>query len=132
MSYFLILAAVGATFLPSSMTNLEAEEVAGFGIEIEARNFNRELTVNPGPLFFEVDLSQFTACTVRGLGITVRDEADVEIFGATISDFGDSKYPFRLAQEHLSAATIAVACDSAPDKLSEVYLFKLGDVVQAP
>lgn len=132
MSYILVFAAMGTTYLPSFFTNLDAQEVANLGIEIEAKNFNRELTLDIGPLFFEIDLSQFRACTVKGLEIGVRDEADVEIFGVTIADFGGSTYPFRLAQEYLSTATIAVACDSGPDKLDQVYLFKLEDVVQAP
>lgn len=132
MSHIPIFAAMGATFLPSFMTNLDAQEVANLGIEVEARNFDRELTPEYGPLFFEIDLSQFEACTVKGLEIVVRDEEDVEIFGAAIAKFGDNSYPFRLAQEHLAAATIAVACDSGPDELDQVYLFKLGEVVRAP
>jgi hypothetical protein len=131
MSIFLAIAAAGVTYMSGPMTTLDAQEVQNLGINITAQNYNRELTVDPGPLFFQIDLAEFRACRLRGLGLNVRDENGTEIFGASINDAGGRLFPFRLAEIHVDSTTIAISCDSGPDRLDQVYLFELEEAIEA-
>lgn len=132
MKILLIIAAAGVTYMTGPRTTLDAQEVGNLGIRIDVQNYNRELTVEPGPLFFRIDLSAFTTCKVRDLELNTTDLSGRTIFGATISSYNGFIYPFRLAEEHVDYSTIGIACDSGPDVLDHVYFFELGDVVNAP
>lgn len=132
MSYFTILAAAGATFLSGPRTTLNAEQAAELGIEVKAVNFDYEYMDAPAPIFIQVDLSRFAACEVKGVGIDVWNSSEELIFGTTITSFNGDIYPFRLERGYLNTTDMAIGCDSGPDVLDHVYLFSLGDFIQAP
>ena len=132
MSYLLILAAVGATFLSSPRTTLNSEQAAELGIEVKAANFDYEFMDAPAPIFVQVDLSRFEACEVWGVGIDVWNASGELIFGTTINSLNKEIYPFRLERGYLNTTDMTIGCDSGPDVLSHVYLFKLGDLIPTP
>jgi len=131
MSYLLIIAAAGATFLSGPRSELSGEEAVNMGINLIARNFEYELMDEPAPIFLQLDLSQFQACEILDVGIDVKNESGAIFFGAEISSMNGSVYAFRLEREYLSSTDLAIACDSGPDVLNHVYLFKLGELLLA-
>lgn len=132
MSYLLILAAAGATYIGSPRTTLDAQEAMDLGIAVSAHNFEYEIMDAPAPLFVTLELSGFKACQVRGVGIDVFDPDGNLVYGSSISNQNGTTYPFRLKREYLQHTKMAIVCHSGPQTLDYVYLFDLGGLVQAP
>ena len=130
MSYFLILAAVGSTFL-GPRTELSGEEAIELGLVLTAKNLEYEIQEAPAPIFFQLDTTQFSACEVRDIGLDVNDESGDLIFGSEISSVTENLYAFRLEREYIHSTDMAIACDSGPDVLDHVYLLKLGALFRA-
>lgn len=130
MGYILILAA-GATFLTGPKTDLTAVEASDLGIEIVARNFDYELMDEPAPLFLQLQLSGFTACQVRSVDIDALNESGTLVYGSSIAKAIGQVYAFRLDREYLDFTQMAISCDSSPTVNNHVYLFNLGELVQA-
>lgn len=132
MSYLLILAAAGATYIGNPRTTLDAQEAIDLGIVASAHNFEYEIMDEPSPLFVNLELSGFTACQVSHVGIEVMDTSGNTVYGSSVAANRGSSYSFRLEREYLDSTTMAVVCHSGPDALDYVYLFELGNLVKAP
>ena len=132
MSYLLILAAAGATYIGNPRTTLDAREALDLGIAVSAHNFEYEIMDAPAPLFVTLELSSFTACQVRSVGIDVLDTNGNTMYGSSIANQNGTTYHFRLERTYLEYSKMAIACHSGPQTLDYVYLFDLGELIQTP
>lgn len=132
MSYLLILAAAGAAYIANPRTTLDAQEAADLGIAISAHNFNYEVMDAPAPLFITLELSGFTACQIKDVGIEAKDADGVTQYGSSIANQNGTTYSFRLERSYLEYSDMAIMCYSGPQTLNYVYLFNLGELVQTP
>ncbi|MBL4573430.1 MAG: hypothetical protein JKY86_10210 [Gammaproteobacteria bacterium] len=131
MSISLVIAAAGATFIGGLQTQLSPAEVENLDIVISAVDAEKEHR-HPYPLFlFEVDLSQFDACILRGVWIQFFNDQGQQVFSSSIeAEFG--LYHFQILEEYLDAATLGITCDAGPDALDPSYTIDLREYGRAP
>ena len=131
MSILLILAMAGATYIGGLQNQLQPSEAEELGIEISAINLEKEFQ-HPYALFsFEVDLSEFSACDLRNVGVQILDDAGQVVFVSSISEeFGT--YHFLLLADYLDTANLSVTCDAGPDALDPSYVIRLLEYDRPP
>ncbi|MCI5107384.1 MAG: hypothetical protein MRY76_11770 [Pseudomonadales bacterium] len=124
MSIFIAIAAAGATYMTGLQTALQPSEAEALGIEISVTNLAEEAR-HPYPLYtYEVDLSQFSECPVRGVWVQFSNDRDELVFSASIQEeFG--VYHFLLLEEFHSASSLGITCDAGPDALDPSYRIEL-------
>jgi hypothetical protein len=131
MSIFIAIAAAGATYMTGLQTALQPSEAEALGIEISATNLAEEAR-HPYPLYtYEVDLSQFSDCPIRGVWVQFFNDRDELVFSASIQqEFG--VYHFVLLEEYQSASTLGITCDAGPDALDPSYTIELREYSLLP
>lgn len=132
MSFLLILATAGATYIAHPRTTLDAQEIIDLGIVASAHNFEYELQDAPSPLFVNLELSGFTACQIKGVEINVIDEVGTTMFGSLIAANRGNTYTFRMEREYLNSTRLVIICNAVPTQLEHAYRLKLGDIIKAP
>lgn len=131
MSILLILAMAGATYIGGLQNQLQPSEAEDLGIEISVVNLEKEHR-HPYPLFlFEVDLSEFDACHLRGVIVQIFNDAGQVVFSSGVSE-EFSIYHFQLLGDYLDTADLLVSCDAGPDALDPSYVIRLQEYGQAP
>lgn len=131
MSIFLAFAAAGATFIGGIQNQLTPAETEDLNILISAVDAEKEHR-HPYPLFlFEVDLSQFNDCDLRGVWIALFNDQGQQAFGSNIeAEFG--LYHFQISGEFLDTSTLGITCNAGPDTMDPSYTIELREYGRAP
>lgn len=131
MSTFLVLAMAAVTHMTGLQTSLQPSEAEEINIEISVIDLEKEAR-HPYPLFlFEVNLSQFDVCKLRGVWIQLINHEDQLVFTSSIGE-ESGLYYFQLLEQYLNGATLGITCDAGPDTLDPSYTIDLREYGRTP